>query len=108
MGVAVNSTTVGQLWVGAVVHDFLYWEQSIERHDADEVFLEAMRASGVPAWRGAAFYWAVRILGSYAWKKNAALKARDKRARIRKRPLPNPFAIRQWEQDYAKAKRQHA
>ena len=92
----------------AVIHDFLYWEQSIQQQDADEVFLEAMRTSGVPAWRRKLFYYAVHIFGCYAWKKNAALKARDKYARIRKRPLPNAFAIKQWKQDYANAQRQHA
>ena len=98
----------GRYGWAAVIHDFLYWEQSIDRCGADEVFLEAMKGSGVSAWRARLFYWAVRIFGNHAWKKNAALKVRDKSARIRKRPLPNPFAIRKWKQDYAQAKRQYA
>jgi hypothetical protein len=92
----------------AVIHDFLYWEQSIERREADEVFLDAMKDSEVPVWRTRLFYWAVRAFGGYAWRKNTRLKATDKCARIRTRPLPNPFEIRKWKQKYEETKRQHA
>jgi len=55
----------------AVVHDFLYWAQPIERAEADEVFYEAMTALGVPWLRRQILYRAVRLGGWAAWASNA-------------------------------------
>lgn len=107
-GLRVIAPRWGGYGWAAVIHDFLYWEQSIERREADEVFLNAMKASGVPAWRRTPIYWAVCAFGCYAWRKNATLKASDPTARIRTRPLPNPFGIRKWKQEYEETKRRHA
>lgn len=49
----------------AVVHDYLcrvYYPQCmISWRAAADVFLEAMEASGIPAWRRIPMYWAVRL-----------------------------------------------
>lgn len=48
----------------AVVHDWLYsGRMSVTRKQADEVFHEAMKASGVAAWRRYPMTWAVRLFG---------------------------------------------
>jgi len=53
---------VGQ--AAAVVHDWLYRvDTSVPRAMADEIFLEAMEACGVSAWRRYPMYWAVRAFG---------------------------------------------
>lgn len=54
---------VGQ--AAAVVHDWLYRsDTTVARQVADEIFLEAMEACGVSAWRRLPMYWAVRAFGS--------------------------------------------
>jgi hypothetical protein len=53
---------VGQ--AAAVVHDALYSNGTVPRLMADEVFLEAMEACGVSAWRRWPMYWAVRAFGA--------------------------------------------
>lgn len=63
-----------------LLHDFLYLHGSLPpagsvdpprtytRADADRVFIEIMRAEGVPAWRRFLGYAAVRVLGGNAWR----------------------------------------
>lgn len=62
----------------AVIHDWLYREQSfinLTRKWADEIFLEGMLVLGVPKWKAKTMYYAVRAFGWNAWRKNAAKKA---------------------------------
>jgi hypothetical protein len=63
-----------------LLHDFLYLHGSspplgsvdpprtYTRADADRVFVELMRAEGVPAWRRLLGYAAVRLFGGNAWR----------------------------------------
>lgn len=55
----------------AVVHDWLYKSQSVERAVADSVFREALAASGYGAVVRAMFYAGVRVGGWYAWEQHA-------------------------------------
>ncbi len=48
----------------AVVHDALYSSGDVSRKAADEIFLEALEASGVSAWRRRPMFWAVRAFGA--------------------------------------------
>lgn len=50
----------------ALLHDWLYTRQA-GRAFADAVFLAAMRAEGVPWWRRALMYAAVRVAGGPAY-----------------------------------------
>ncbi|MEX5744637.1 DUF1353 domain-containing protein [Massilia sp. X63] len=52
---------VGQ--AAAVVHDSLYTDGIVPREVADSIFLEAMEACGVSAWRRWPMFWAVRAFG---------------------------------------------
>lgn len=60
----------GRYQLAAVVHDFLYWEQSTTRKEADQIFLEGMKESEVPTKDRSIIYSAVRGGGESAWKKN--------------------------------------
>lgn len=64
----------GRYVAAAVIHDALYASHLVSRELADELFLEAMRESGVPAWKARVMYWAVRAGGRAAWKKHSAGK----------------------------------
>jgi uncharacterized protein DUF1353 len=58
----------------AVLHDYLYWEQSLCREDSDAILLEAMMRSSVPPWRRQLIYRAVRLFGCWAWNSNRRRK----------------------------------
>ena len=60
----------GRYQFPAVVHDFLYWEQSTTREDADRIFLQGMKESTVAKKDRLIIFNAVRIGGSAAWNRN--------------------------------------
>ncbi len=51
----------------AVVHDWIYATQDMQRALADEIFLAGMLAAGVPAWKAHMMHRAVRLGGGAAW-----------------------------------------
>lgn len=59
----------------SVIHDWLYWTQTVPREQADALFLEAMEATSVAAWKRRILYRAVRAFGHVAWSDNARLVA---------------------------------
>lgn len=62
---------VGQ--AAAVVHDWMYRvDTNVPRHVADDIFLEAMEACGVSAWRRLPMYWAVRAFGGSRYRSTPA------------------------------------
>jgi len=51
----------------AVVHDYLYWNQSCTRAEADSIFLLAMEEMGVSDAARLAMYLGARHFGQQAW-----------------------------------------
>ena len=66
----IGSPMDGKYVPGAVIHDGLYASGIISRSEADEVFLEIMKADGVSYAKRYAMYWAVRSCGGISWKDN--------------------------------------
>lgn len=66
----------GRYTPAAVVHDYLYWQQSplCDRKCADDVLDTAMKESGVDFATRNAIYLAVRTAGQSAWDKNQLAK----------------------------------
>ncbi|MCI0401040.1 MAG: DUF1353 domain-containing protein [Gammaproteobacteria bacterium] len=62
--------TWGKYGNAAVIHDWIYWRQDRPRQRADAVMFEAMGVLAVPAWQRYPIYWAVRMFGGIAWKRN--------------------------------------
>ena len=56
----------------AIVHDFLYWDQTCSRNEADKTLLAGMIESNVARWKRAAVYRAVEIGGGGAWNGNGS------------------------------------
>jgi hypothetical protein len=54
----------------AVIHDWLYWDQSRTRKEADAIMLEAMDVLNVSGIKKNLIYRAVRIFGEWAWNRN--------------------------------------
>lgn len=67
----------------AIVHDYLYWSQLCTRQQADNIFLIAMKESGVAPAQQLDIYAGVRAGGGAAWNAN-----RDERARGLPRVIP--------------------
>lgn len=60
----------GTYAIAAVIHDYLYEQQGIEKYsrkDCDNIFLEAMHANGVSITARYIMYWMVRLFGKWAW-----------------------------------------
>lgn len=64
----------GKYGNAAVIHDFLYYDQSISRHAADDIFAEAMTVLEVPFWKKFLLYAGVRLGGWWAWWLNSRKK----------------------------------
>ena len=58
--------------VAALMHDFLYSSGAMTRRQADLVLLEGARLVGSPEWQARIMYYAVRLGGWNAWRKNRA------------------------------------
>jgi Protein of unknown function (DUF1353) len=70
----------GQYTYPAIVHDYLYWFQPVDRDTADEILKLAMQDVVVPATSAAVTYKAVRVGGGSSWAKNEELRRKgDKR-----------------------------
>lgn len=72
--VASGGPFVGKHRDAALVHDYLYAEHRagrpiVNKTDADGIFYDAMRASGVNAFHARAKYFAVRLFGNRSWAK---------------------------------------
>jgi hypothetical protein len=67
----------GKYTSAAVVHDYLYWNQSpdCDIDCADNILLVAMEESGVSLVTRTAIYKGVRLGGQSAWDSNAKAKA---------------------------------
>ena len=74
---------IGSPWAGdypeaAVIHDWVYTEQSFKRSDCDKIFLEGMGILGVNWFKRRIMYRAVRTFGWIPWKNKAYKKEKDK------------------------------
>lgn len=86
----------GDYAYAAIVHDYLYWEQSpsIPRVDADEIFRLAMKDLDVSTFKSAAIIKAVRAMGEDAWNQNTKLKAKGERRLLKRFPTS---AVTRWD-----------
>lgn len=66
---ALYASVVGYGNAAAVIHDRLYFTAALSRKEADKVFFNALRASGVARWRGWLMYVGVRIGGHWRYNK---------------------------------------
>lgn len=64
----------GRYGLPAIVHDWLYWDQTLLRSQADEIFDNALGELDVSRWRRFVLYKAVRWFGSKYWRENTLAK----------------------------------
>ncbi len=70
----------------AVIHDFLYYEQTTARKYADDILWEAMGVLNVPRWKKVVIYLGVRWGGWWAWFQNGR-KRKKGRSKIAHEPV---------------------
>jgi hypothetical protein len=81
----------GRYAYAAVVHDYLYWEQTRTREEADQILKIALEDSKVDPKVIDTIYLAVRAFGQAAWDNNTRMKKAGEH-RILKR-FPKDFTI---------------
>jgi hypothetical protein len=54
----------------AVIHDWLYWSQTVSRKNADDILNDAMYLGEIPNFKRWLIYIAVRVFGGIAWREN--------------------------------------
>lgn len=79
----------------AILHDYLYWEQTCTKAQADDVLEAAMEDMSVGAINSSAILFAVRSFGHGAWEGNAERKAAGERRLLKKFP-PDMKATWPW------------
>lgn len=64
----ISPTELGD--IGPIKHDWTYRTGYGTRLEADNIFLDDMKADGIAYWKRYSAYWAVRSAGWASWKKN--------------------------------------
>jgi hypothetical protein len=81
----------------AIIHDYLYWERSVDRSEADQVLRFAMEDFKVPTVTITTIYQAVRFGGGSAWTANEALKAAGERRILKQYPTDPTVRWSDWK-----------
>jgi hypothetical protein len=76
----------GPYTYSAILHDYLYWDQSVTRDAADEILKFSMQDFRVDSATITAIHSAVRLGGGAAWEGNARLKAAGERRVLKRFP----------------------
>jgi hypothetical protein len=83
----------------AIVHDYLYWEQTTTREVADQILRFGMEDFTVDRASIAAIYAGVRAGGAVAWENNGRLKATGEKRILRRFPDDPTIRWAQWKAD---------
>lgn len=88
----------GRYGIAAMVHDYLYWEQSGSRAEADGVFERIMQDLEVASWRRFVIFRSVSWFGDTYWRENTALKASGRKRVLREFPDDPKISWDSWSQ----------
>ena len=77
----------------AIIHDYLYWTQSVNRKTADEILKNSMEDFEVGPATIRTIFTAIRAAGEFAWNQNADLKRRGEHRVLTQFP---PNARTEW------------
>jgi hypothetical protein len=76
----------GDYGYAAIIHDYLYWEQSVPKNTADDILRFAMEDFQVNPATVALIHRAVQLGGGMAWEGNAKLKAVGEKRVLKRLP----------------------
>ena len=83
----------GKYGNAAVIHDFLYWEQSSSRRETDRIFLEAMGVLNVGTVTRYTLYGAVRAFGWLPWLLSKRRKGKGRDKVVHKEPVKSVDSV---------------
>jgi len=89
----------GTYTYAAVIHDYLYWNQSATREIADQVFYECMLDFRVNSSQREAIYFAVRLGGGGVWDQNRKLQDSGEKRVIKVLPKDPTTSWDSWRKD---------
>ena len=87
----------GNIALAGVIHDYLYWTQTVPRAEADEIFKMVLQDFLHDGPVVATLYQAVRVGGQAAWDENARLKARGVKRVLRQFPTNPQETWAEWK-----------
>ncbi|RJP39002.1 MAG: DUF1353 domain-containing protein [Desulfobacteraceae bacterium] len=87
----------GRYAYAAVVHDYLYWDQSRSREEADLILKFAMEDSKVQPITIETIYLAVKEFGQTAWANNAKMKEAGEHRILKKFPSDFTTSWEEWK-----------
>ena len=83
----------------AVIHDYLYWSQSVDRDTADEIFNLGMKEFDISDIHRIAIHTAVSsIFGEIAWNNNKKAKQNGEQKLLKKFPTDPRITWDEWKQ----------
>lgn len=86
----------GRYAYAAIVHDYLYWDQSRSREEADNVLVAAMEDAKVPQLTIFNFVSVLKAVGGFAWDRNAKAKASGEKRILAKFPEDRLTSWETW------------
>ncbi|BAU94139.1 hypothetical protein MPPM_5534 (plasmid) [Methylorubrum populi] len=87
----------GRYAYAAIVHDYLYWDQSRSREEADKVLAAAMEDAKVPQLTIFNFVSVLKAAGGFAWDSNARAKASGEKRVLAKFPDDRLISWDNWK-----------
>jgi hypothetical protein len=87
----------GDYVYAAVLHDYLYWEQTTDRDTADIVLRTVMRDFEVAPMTVKAIYLGVHLAGNAAWLGNGAARKRGEKRVLREFPTDPRTTWGEWK-----------
>lgn len=87
----------GEYAYAAIIHDYLYWTQPIDRATADSIFWSAMQDFGIDSATAGAIFAAVRAGGSVAWENNKRAREGGERRILARFPQDPTITWADWK-----------
>jgi hypothetical protein len=81
----------------AILHDFMYWQQSWTKQQVDTLLKVGMGQFHVEGWKIAAIYWGVDKFGQHSWESNQKLKKSDEKRILKAFPEDPSTTWAQWK-----------
>lgn len=83
----------------AIVHDYLYWTQTVSRKEADEIFRIGLKEFDTGKIQSIGIYKAVRWGGGTAWNNNKKAKERGEKRILKKFPTDPKITWDEWREN---------
>ena len=83
----------------AIIHDYLYWEQTRSREESDSIFEIAMKDTEVPNIQLVPIIKMVQIFGKTAWENNTRLRESGEKRILKKFPTNPTTRWSEWKKN---------